>query len=81
MRFTALFTTFTAGFGELRPGTIGKVAWVGMMGCGCEPAGNPGCGGVMGMVDDGSGTKITLHFYSDCLSFVDVGLFACFESW
>lgn len=78
MRFTALFTTFTAGFGELWPGTIGKVAWVGMMGCGCEPADKPGCG-VMSVIDDRGGTKVTLHFDCGWVSLVDV--FACFECW
>lgn len=62
-RFSTFPTTFAAGFGQLFSGAIGKVAGIGVVKCGCEPARSPGRGGVGRNVDERGWTDDkTLHY-------------------
>jgi len=61
-RFSTLLATFAAGFRELLSGTIGKVAGIGVVGCGCEPARSPDREGVRRTAEEGGWTEDkTLH--------------------
>lgn len=62
-RFSTLLTTFAAGFRQLFSGAIGKVAGIGMVGCGCESARSPGSGGVWRTAEEGGWAKDkSLHY-------------------
>lgn len=63
MRFSALSATFAAGFRELFPGAVGKVAGIRVVECGCEPARSPSSGGVWRAAEEGGWVEDkTLHY-------------------